>query len=252
MTRRSSTDEGGRTGGRPPSEAGDRDAVSEHRRSAVGLLRWTASRLVAAPELTAPLVVAAVLVVVAQAGIAAGDGTPRFALWVWPVYLLALVIGWVGLAATFLAAADFRTGRTRTHSRRLIVALKRIPSMAAAGVLGGIVVLAGILTLVFPGIYLGLKLSLTLPACAIDRLGAVTALRRSWVVSGGQLRTILGLFVVCVGVVSVTSVAVTVRTASIRAASQPGFVGPLVQNVVTAVLVASLGLALGRVYAVSR
>lgn len=214
----------------------------------VELLRWAWGRLLASPELVAPFVFVAVAVTSAEAGITtvrAEVGTvPRFALWVWPVYLGSFLVGCVGLGAIFLAAADARVGLERPHGPRLRVAARRLPSMLGAGVVGGIPIVAGLFAFLIPGIYFLLKFALALPACVIDDLAPADGLRRSFVTTGEHLYPIAGLLASFIAAMLLTSVVVTLLRATVR----NGFVGPLVQNLTTAILVTLYGLALGRLY----
>lgn len=235
----------------PDDEA---DESSETPRTTVELLRWGWTQLTAAPELVAPFVLVAIVVVIAQAGITMVQTPygriPRFALWVWPIYLVAFLTSWVGLAAVFLAASDRLSGVERSHTRRLIIGAERTPTMLTASIIGGIAVAGGLFTLILPGVYLMLKLSLTFPACIIDDTSAVTALRRSWVLTGGRLSTIFGLLLTYTVILLVVSVIITIRVD--QSHGQPGFIGPLVHNLITAVLIPMFGLVFARIYLISR
>jgi len=228
----------------------DRDTSVETPRTTLGLLRWGWERLTVAPELTVPFVLIAIAVTVAQAGITTVQtdlGTvPRFAFWVWPVYLLSFLGGWVGLGAVFLSAADTLSGIERRHTRRLIIAAKRVPSMLVAGIIGGIPIIGGLLALLIPGVYLMLKLAFTFPACVIDDMGAVAGLRRSFVLTGDHISEILGLLLAYAAIMVFVSTVVTVLVG--RANEHPGFIGPLLQNLIAAVTIPLFGLTFGRLY----
>lgn len=223
-------------------------ATARPSETTVGLLKWAWGRLVASPELIAPFALVAVAVTSAEAGITTvrtDVGTvPQFARWVWPVYLGSFLVGCVGLGAIFLAAADARVGLERTHGPRVRVAARRLPSMLGASVVGGIPIVAGLFAFLIPGIYFLLKFALALPACVVDDLAPADGLRRSFVTTGEHLYPIGGLVASFVAAMLLTSVAVTLLGAAVR----NDFVGPLVQNLTTAILVTLYGLALGRLY----
>lgn len=218
-------------------------------RTTYGLLRWGWRELAAAPEFAAPFALTAVALTVAQAGIAAtptGGAVPRFAPWVWPVYLVAFLSACIGLGGIFLAAADLHAGIERSHARRLVVAAERVPDMLATGLVGSIPVLGGLLALVLPGLYFLFKFALALPACVVDDAGVAASLRRSFVTTGGRLTVIVGLASTFLGITVVVSVVVT---AAFARPGHRGFVGPFLHNLVTAVLVPWFGLAFGHLYA---
>lgn len=218
-------------------------------RTTIGLLRWGWKELTDSLAILVPFLLIAIAFTAAQAGIATertGSGViPRFALWVWPVYFAAFLGGWIGLGGVFLAAADSDAGIERSHTRRLLVAARRVPTLMAIVIIGGFPVLGGVLALVIPGMYFLIKFAFALPACVIDDNGVFPALRRSFVTTGGRASTIVGLLSVFVAITIVVSVTITVLFAQ---PGERGFVGPLIQNLVTAVLVPLFGLAFGNLY----
>ncbi len=221
-----------------------------HPRTTYGLLRWGWGRLAAEPELVAPFVAGAVALTVAQAGIAVestvGGSIPRFAPWVWPVYLMTLVGDCIGLGAAFLTAADLHAEADRSYARRLTTAAERLPTMLVTAVVGSIPVLGGLLAVVLPGLYFLTKFAFALPASVVDGGGVAASLRRSFVTTSGRASTIVGLVAVFVAVAVVLSVVVTLTFAR---PGRRGFVGPLLHNLVMAVLVPWFGLAFGLSYA---
>lgn len=229
-----------------------RDPTIPSSKTTLGLLGWAWRRLVASPELAVPFVLAAVAITAAEAGITTVRtdlGTvPRFAVWVWPVYLGSLLGGWVGMGAVFLAAADARTGVERSHARRLHVATERLPTMLGTAIVGGIPVVAGLTAFLLPGIYFVLKFALALPASVVDGLGPADGLRRSFVLAGEYRRPIAGLLGSFLAALLLSSLVVTL----VGTALGEGLVGPLLQNLVTAVLLPVYGLAFGGLYPIDR
>ena len=237
--------------------SGDRPAESRESTtvpsSALGLLGWAWRRLVSSPELAAPFVLVAVAVTAAEAGITTVPtdlgAAPRFAPWVWPVYLGSFLGGWVGMGAVFLAAADAREGIERSHGRRLLVATERLPPSVGVALLGGIPVVAGLTAFLLPGIYFLLKFALAVPASVVDDLGPTGALRRSFVLTGESLRPIAGLVGSFAVALLLSSLVITLL---VEVTGGNGFIGPLIQNLVTAALLPLYGLAFGGLYPADR
>ena len=249
----------------PPPDPTEEDAASPHGgtlsaetdarprirtpRTTLGLLQWGGEQLRSTPALVAPFAAAALAVTAAEVGITtvdAGGGTvPRFAAWVWPVYLLSFLVGWVGLGAIFLAAAEALGRDERGYVGRLAVAAERTPSMLVAGVVGAIPVAGGLLALVVPGVYLAFKFAYALPACAVDGLSSIGGLRRSFAATSGDVRPVLGLVAAFAALELFSSFLIT----ALFARGGPELVGPLLQNLLTAVAVPLFSLAFGRLYA---
>ena len=219
-------------------------------RTAHELLRWGWDRLVASPELVAPFALGAVALTVAQAGITveptADGAVPQFAPWVWAVYLGTLVGDCIGLGAVFLTAADIHAGVDRSYARRLAAAAERLPTMLATAIVGSIPILGGLLAVVVPGLYFLIKFAFALPASVVGGGGVAASLRRSFVTTSGRASVIAGLVAAFVAVTVVLSIVVTMAFAR---PGHRGFVGPLLHNLVTAVLIPWFGLAFGLSYA---
>ena len=246
-----------RTAGTTGTEADDRPATTREptipsSKTTVGLLRWAGGRLAASPELAAPFVLVAVAITAAEAGVTTVRtdlGTvPRFAVWVWPVYLGSFLGGWIGMCAVLLAAVDAQAGVVRPHGRRLLVAVERLPPSLEVALLGGIPVVAGLTAFLLPGIYFLLKFALAVPATVVDGLGPADALRRSFVLTGEHLRSIAGLVGSFVAALLLSGFSITL----VGTALGNGLVGPLLQNAVTAALLPLYGLAFGGLYPAGR
>jgi membrane-anchored glycerophosphoryl diester phosphodiesterase (GDPDase) len=108
-------------------------------------------------------------------------------------------------------------------------------------------VVGGLFAFLVPGVYFLLKFALALPAAAVDGLDPMAALRRSFVTTDGHIERISTLLASFALVVLLSSVVVTLSVGG----TGNRFLGPLVQNLATAVLVPIYGLAFGRVYPVS-
>jgi hypothetical protein len=78
----------------------------------------------------------------------------------------------------------------------------RLPSVIGAGIFEILAVLLGLLLFVVPGIVLMLLWSLTIPALAAERLGAINAMRRSWGLARHALGRLLAVGMIFVVVVA--------------------------------------------------
>ncbi len=79
--------------------------------------------------------------------------------------------------------------------------------------------LAGLFLLVLPGIYLAIRLSLAVPAVAVEQLGPVAALRRSWALTASaQLWRVLGLMALVLAVTGLVEAVIEVPLVAIAKA----------------------------------
>ncbi|MBC8521355.1 MAG: glycerophosphoryl diester phosphodiesterase membrane domain-containing protein [Methanomicrobia archaeon] len=69
----------------------------------------------------------------------------------------------------------------------------RLPSILVSSLLVEIIVLAGLLALVIPGLYLMCRLSLTEHATAIEEKGAIESIKMSWDITKGRAGEIFGI-----------------------------------------------------------
>lgn len=109
--------------------------------------------------------------------------------------LLGVLAGLIALGIGFLTAADAHAGRTTTQFDRLWVTLGRLPALCVASLLGALLIVAGYLLLILPGVYLTVKLALGGPAIVIDGHGPIEGLRASWAAVAGQFVDVLGVLV---------------------------------------------------------
>ncbi|GAB3029533.1 glycerophosphoryl diester phosphodiesterase membrane domain-containing protein [Natronobiforma cellulositropha] len=114
----------------------------------------------------------------------------------------AAVIVADGIAHRF-AFAEVRGTQTNVVAETEVVFSKFL-SLAGATIVYVIAVIIGLILLIIPGIYLGLRLSLAFPAIVIDDQGMMEGLETSWEVAKGNLLKLLGIWIIfLVGVFSV-------------------------------------------------
>lgn len=128
-------------------------------------------------------------------------------------------------------------------------AIDRIVSLVVIAFVYGVAVIVGIIMLVVPGIYLGCRLALALPACILDGQGVSESLSTSWEVADGNLQKIFGMFLLYFGIVFAFT-AFAVGTGGQSTVENPAFV--LVSSVAGAVVGGAYNLAIGRVYLENR
>lgn len=165
-----------------------------------------------------------------------------------PLSLLAflLLIAVDGVAHR-IAFAEAR-GSSTTIGDEVGPVLGRYLSLLGAWILYSIAVVVGLLLLIVPGVYLGLRLSLAFPAIVIDDEGAIEGARTSWDVAQGNLLKLLGISVLAVIVALSTLIAAGIVTAlfdSIAALV-------LISAVLTAILSPIVQMAYARVYLENR
>lgn len=110
-----------------------------------------------------------------------------FLIGVFSLFLFTLIVFLFAAGVTFLVASDEYSETTRSQFTRAGVVLRRLPALVGASLLGSILIAAGTLLFVIPGLYLAARLSLGGPAIVIDGHGPVSGIRESWHRADGQL-----------------------------------------------------------------
>jgi Membrane domain of glycerophosphoryl diester phosphodiesterase len=94
--------------------------------------------------------------------------------------LIAYVATLFSQAATILAVSDLYLSRPVTISDCLRRAWGEILTVFGVGFLNGLAILAGLIALVIPGIYIGCRLCVSVPAALIEQRGPQDSISRSW------------------------------------------------------------------------
>lgn len=126
--------------------------------------------------------------------------------------------------------------------------LDRYVSLLGAFVVYVFAVAVGLLLLIVPGIYVGVRLSLAFPAIVIDDQRAFDGLRTSWDVAHGNLLKLLGISVFAILVALSTIIAAGVVTVALDSLALLIAVSALV----TAILSPIVELSYARVYLENR
>lgn len=209
----------------------------------VDTLRWAWVVLTDRVELVGVTFAVGLLSVVTSFGVSRPSpfGTPEFAGWVWPTYLvyfLAVIVVW---ALVYATAGDAIAEQSPPLVDRLGSAVAALPALLLTAFVMWVVSLIGLVFLVVPGVYVFHRLLLSYPAVVIDRKGPFEAIETSWTVSGGSVLKILAVDVCYVLLVSASNVVAGIF-------GQYSVIGGLVGAIGTAVLVPLFGLALGHLY----
>lgn len=148
------------------------------------------------------------------------------------LFAFTLLVFLFAAGITFLVASDEgRENAERTQSARAVAVTRRLPALFAASFIGAVLIAAGSLLFVLPGLYLASRLVLGGPAIVIDGYGPLAGLREGWRRSSGQL---FEVFAVSIGGAAVVSVV--------------GFVPLIGEAVSVLVLMPVFLLALGNLY----
>jgi hypothetical protein len=94
--------------------------------------------------------------------------------------LIAYVATLFSQAATILAVSDLYLSRPVTISDCLRRAWGEILTVFGVGLLNGLAILAGLIALVIPGIYIACRLCVSVPAALIEQRGPQDSVSRSW------------------------------------------------------------------------
>jgi hypothetical protein len=120
------------------------------------------------------------------------------------VYLLLYSVLFF-LAITFITGVTFLriSGKKKDINSVLNTAVKRYPALLGTTILTGLMVAAGLIAFVIPGVYLAFKLIIAPVSSVIEKKGPVDAIRRSWSLTTGNWWYLFALFLLLGIIVSV-------------------------------------------------
>ncbi len=104
------------------------------------------------------------------------------------VGLFGMALGMLGYATSILLAARALRGQAVVLGDLLVEGVGRTISVMFASLVVGVCVGLGAMALILPGLYLLLRLFLTVTATCVDGLGPLSAFGRSWALTRGRLR----------------------------------------------------------------
>jgi hypothetical protein len=130
-----------------------------------------------------------------ETGVSRGEET-EFLLSQLAVALLSFLSVLLATATCFKAVADAYLGVEPDWRRSLKFAARRLPALVGLAILGGLAVALATLALVVPGIWLFVSYAVAVPALLLERIGPVTALRRSFRLVKGRWWATFGVLLV--------------------------------------------------------
>jgi hypothetical protein len=99
------------------------------------------------------------------------------------------------------AVEEVEEGRTPQFGPVARRGLAALPVVAAAVIMSWLAFFGGLFLLILPGIYIFFRLRVTAQVAAIERQSWLSALRRSWALTEGNLRHVF-FFVICIGLIT--------------------------------------------------
>jgi MFS family permease len=113
-------------------------------------------------------------------------------------YLLSsFVLSFLLMGAFTGGAVQHLAGRRASVAGTLGAALRRMPALVGAGILGVAAIYVGLILLVVPGVLWGLSFSLAAPVVIAEELGPWASLKRSRALAKGSRWALLGSYVIC-------------------------------------------------------
>jgi hypothetical protein len=147
-------------------------------------------------------------------------------------YLLSMFFMVVEMGALTLGAVDAIAGRKPRIGTMLRVGLRRAGPLFLAGLLLWLLIMAGMLLLVVPGIILGCATAVAIPACVAEGKGPIASLRRSFALTRGHRFELFAAFLVVLLATSMVNmfaqVVLTLVTATLAPRFAPLLMLPLV------------------------
>ncbi len=110
------------------------------------------------------------------------------------------------LVITFLSGVAFlRIGTKKKMSikKLLYKALRRYPALIGTTVLSSLIIAVGLIVLIIPGVYLGIKLSVAQVSSVLDDKNPIEAIKESWRLTNGNWWYIFALFVLFIIVIGI-------------------------------------------------
>jgi len=95
-------------------------------------------------------------------------------------FVLLIVLSTLATAACTRAVASAYLGRAAGWRESLGFGLRKVLPLIAVAILTGLAVMVGLLALILPGLYVGVRLYLASPALVVEDESATGALGRSW------------------------------------------------------------------------
>ncbi len=128
---------------------------------------------------------------------------------IFAIYMAAvMVLNMVAEAAIIVGTAEYQAGRKAGIMTIVGKSVTCLLPVLAASVMVTLLIMAGYLMLLIPGVIVSLALSVTIPVIVVEGLGPIAAMKRSVELTDGNRSAIFGLMIVVSIMTSVFSWAV--------------------------------------------
>lgn len=165
------------------------------------------------------------------------------------VTLLGYLVYFYLNGLVYVIGRDEAMGDPVDLGRASSVVLGQFVSLIGVFIVYALAVGIGLILLIVPGLYLGARLSLALPACVIDEQDVFESLDTSWSVAKGNLLKLFGIFLVSF----LIAVGTTIATLLVTGFGEGFYLALLaVSAVLTAVVTPVVQFAYARVYLENR
>jgi uncharacterized membrane protein len=166
--------------------------------------------------------------------------------------IVGVILEFVGQAVILYGAFQAMRGRPVIIGDAVRRGFSRFLSIVGVSILVSLGVFVGLILFIIPGIILALRWSVALPACVVENLGPIAAMRRSADLTKGHRWQIFGLFVLII-VVAVIAFAVIGALVGMGLLAAPETLGRLVllgivTVIITAIVTAYFNVVAAMIY----
>jgi Membrane domain of glycerophosphoryl diester phosphodiesterase len=158
----------------------------------------------------------ALVIALPQLFTARGESGVGNALTFLAIFVVGIILNTVGQAVILYGAFHTMRGRVFALGQAVQRGLSRFFPIIGLAILAGLGITIGMLLFIVPGIMLAVRWSVALPACVVENLGPLAAMRRSAELTRGHRWKIFGLFllVLVIVIVAATVIALVVGAAA--------------------------------------
>jgi uncharacterized membrane protein len=178
---------------------------------------------------------------------AAASASVESSAWKLVAFIIGMILNTIGQAVILYGAFQVMRGRVMMLGEAARRGLSRFWSIIGLAILATLGIIVGTLLFIVPGIMLAIRWSVALPACVVENMGPLAAMRRSAQLTKGHRWKIFGVFIliliivvivamVVFGVVAAVVGAITLATEGIAAVVLAGLLGLIGAAIYTAYL----------------
>lgn len=163
--------------------------------------------------------------------------------WRLVAFIIGMIVNTVGQAVILYGAFQVMRGRAMLIGEAVRRGLSRFWSIIGLAILATLGIIVGIILLIVPGIMLAIRWSVALPACVVENLGPLAAMRRSAELTKGHRWKIFGVFILILVIVLIAAMIIGLIVAAVV-----GAIAFATEGIVALVLAGLLGLIGAAVY----